>query len=225
MTATMAFRQVMSRLAFAEIDIVQAKAQGAAFHEKRSQEHRDALVATLRDQYWGKDQIDKITERVTRVDWFEMHGIDVAAGTVARKSNNSGKMQCFESMWQYFKNDEWNDVLEKLPCSAKTLVFNRIIELQGFKLSEDTWKRISVGLGFLERPDIQYHLFLAPEMKHDMTEKLKAVWKKHVRRARRYREVINAESDLPRNAWELQSSAPAIYEAVFFDSEPVQRLD
>ena len=52
MAANMAFRQVMSRLAFAEIDIVQAKAQGAAIHEKRSQEHRDALVATLRDQYW-----------------------------------------------------------------------------------------------------------------------------------------------------------------------------
>ncbi len=225
MAATMAFRQVMSRLAFAEIDTAEAKAKGAAIHEKRSQEHRDALVATLRDQYWGKDQIDKITERVKRVDWFEMHGIDVAAGTVARKSNNSGKMQCFESMWQYFKNDEWNDVLEKLPCSAKTLVFNRIIELQGFKLSEDSWKRISVGLGFLERPDMQYHLFLAPEMKHDMMEKLKAVWKKHARRARKHIEMNNEGSDLPRNPWELQRKAPAIYAAVFFDSEPVQRLD
>ncbi len=225
MTATMAFRQVMSRLAFAEIDTVEAKAKGAAIHEKRSQEHRDALVATLRDQYWGQDQIDKITERVKRVDWFEMHGIDVAAGTVARKSNNSGKMQCFESMWQYFKNDEWNDVLEKLPCSAKTLVFNRIIGLQGYKLSEDSWKRISVGLGFLERPDMQYHLFLAPEMKHDMMEKLKAVFKKHVRRARKNIDMPDEASDLPRNPWELKRSAPAIYAAVFFDAEPVQRLD
>ena len=225
MAANMAFRQVMSRLAFAEIDTVEAKAKGAAIHEKRSQEHRDALVATLRDQYWGQDQIDKITERVKRVDWFEMHGIDVAAGTVARKSNNNGKMQCFESMWQYFKNDEWNDVLEKLPCSAKTLVFNRIIELQGYKLSEDSWKRISVGLGFLERPDMQYHVFLAPEMKHDMMEKLKAVWKKHARRARKHIEMNNEGSDLPRNPWELQRKAPAIYAAVFFDSEPVQRLD
>ena len=52
MAANMAFRQVMSRLAVAEIDTVDAKAKGAAIHEKRSQEHRDALVATLRDQYW-----------------------------------------------------------------------------------------------------------------------------------------------------------------------------
>ena len=59
MTATMAFRQVMSRQAFAEIDVVQAKAQGAAIHEKRSQEHRDALVATLRDQYWENIKLTK----------------------------------------------------------------------------------------------------------------------------------------------------------------------
>ncbi len=72
---------------------------------------------------------------------------------------------------------------------------------------------------------MQYQMALAPEMKHDMMEKLKAVFKKHVRRARKNIDMPDEASDLPRNPWELKLSAPAICAAVFFDAEPVQRVD
>ena len=97
----------------------------------------------------------------------------------------TGKMQDFSRLWSYFKACEWDKTLSRLPREAKLLVFTRAVELGGVKLSEDSWKRITMGLLLAQQVGNRNVLHISACDKHDHIEQLKAESKKQWRRHRK----------------------------------------
>ncbi len=113
--------------------------------------------------------MDKLVRSVSEVQWCETDGLLVAATISKTVSNNCGQMQNYVSLWNFFKEDEWNTCLSKLPTEATFMTFHRIVDLDGIKLNEESWKRIGMGLLMLARhsDDIKA---MSPYQKHSYCE-------------------------------------------------------
>ena len=103
MAQLLAYRRAMSRLSVAKQELETKQTASRSEHESASISHRDASIALLNASLWGQEQRDSITAQVSSVCRFGNHGIEVASRLAITRSNNTGKMQDFNSLWSYFK--------------------------------------------------------------------------------------------------------------------------
>ena len=221
MAQLLAYRRAMSRLSVAKQELETKQTASRSEHESASISHRDASIALLNASLWSQEQRDPITAQVSSVCWFGNHGIEVASRLSITRSNNTGKMQDFNSLWSYFKACEWDKTLSRLPCEAKLLVFTRAIELGGVKLSEDSWKRITMGLLLAQQVGNRNVLHMSACDKHDKMAQLKAEFKKQLRRHRKNSLLPVTLYDLPAHPAEFMYNNPELYHTVFCDALPV----
>ncbi len=166
------FRRAMSRILVAKDRCQAALEQSPEHHRSESNVQKDALMAMLKHHCWNQEQIDKLAGSVTEVQWCEKDGLLVATTISKKLANNCGQMQDYVSLWNFFKEDEWNTCLLKLPTEAKFMTFQRIVDLDGVKLNEDSWKRIGMGLLMLARHNDDIRA-MSPNQKHSYCEIIK----------------------------------------------------
>ena len=93
---------LMSRLQVAKEELAVASSEGPQAHAKVSQRNRDAAKLILEGSQWIRVQAHALVETMGEVKWFENDGIAVAGKINVQKSNNTGRMQDFPSLWSYF---------------------------------------------------------------------------------------------------------------------------
>ena len=139
------FRQTMARLHAVKqsLDTASKEPEG---HADISACQRDAAVSILLGKAWTAEQIRTMADTIAQVKWHGADGFQVAALLSPKVGNNSGRMQDFEGVLNYFRQYEWEQTLSRYPDAAQLLMFTRIMDLGGHKLTEGCWRTISMAL-------------------------------------------------------------------------------
>ncbi len=109
------------------------------------------------------------------------------------------------------------------------MIFDRILDLEGSKISEDSWKVEAMGYMMLtSKEGNMQRASLAPMDKHRYTAAIKEEFKKFLRRNRKVYAKASLSCApplaLPQNPSEFMGASPDRFKAVFPDDPPALRL-
>ena len=214
------FRQAMARLHAVKqtLDTASKEPEG---HAETSACQRDAAISLLQGKAWTAEQIRTMADTIAQVKWHGADGFQVAALLSPKVGNNSGRVQNYESVLNYFRQYEWEQTLSRHPDAAQLLMFTRIMDLGGHKLTEGCWRTISMALTMMRETGERLAMLSINE-KFTQTDNFKKEFKRLWRRRSKLNDVTRMLDcmDLPTQPSELKFSNPEIYADVFPEGTP-----